>query len=68
VYVGCTQTRDGTLIGAFKDKASGTVINRFEGQTLDGQFKVQKLMEKSAVISWMDGSNPRTIVAGSGGG
>jgi hypothetical protein len=65
-YLGATQTADGKLIGSFKEKASGTVIGRLEGQTLDGQFKVQKLIEKSAVITWMDGSNPRTIFAGGG--
>jgi hypothetical protein len=53
----------GPPLGAFKDKG-GTLIHVSEGQTIDGRYKVLKLTEHSALVSYMDGTNAQTLMKG----
>ena len=45
-----------------KDK-SGAVFQVFEGQIVDGRYRVVKVGLQSVVVAHLDGTNPRTLTA-----
>ena len=47
-----------------KDPASGAVYQGFEGDVVDGRFRVIKIGLQSVVVSYVDGSGQRTIPIG----
>ncbi len=44
--------------------ANGTVFQAFEGDVVDGRYRVIKIGVQSVVVSYVDGSGQRTIPLG----
>ena len=55
---------DGRSRAILKDPASGAVYQGFEGDVVDGRFRVIKIGLQSVVVSYVDGSGQRTIPIG----
>jgi hypothetical protein len=47
-----------------KDPASGALYQAFEGDVVDGRYRVVKVGQQSVVLSYVDGSGLRTISLG----
>jgi hypothetical protein len=48
----------------FRDPANGAVLQGFEGDVLDGRYRVVRVGVQSAVVSYVDGTGTRTIPLG----
>jgi hypothetical protein len=48
------------------DAKGGPVFEAFEGQVVDGRYKLLKVGTSSVVMSYLDGSGQRTITLGGG--
>lgn len=62
---GLTQVQTGgrTLV-TLKDPSSNTVYQAFEGDIVDGRYRVVKVGVQSVVVSYLDGSGIRTLALG----
>jgi hypothetical protein len=47
-----------------KDPATGALFHAFEGDTVDGRYKLVKVGSQSVVVSYVDGSGMRTLGLG----
>jgi hypothetical protein len=47
-----------------KDPQSGGLFHAFEGDVVDGRYKVVKVGDRSVVVSYVDGSGLRTLGLG----
>jgi hypothetical protein len=47
-----------------KDPVSGTLFHAFEGEVVDGRYRVVKVGQQSVVVSYVDGSGSRTVGLG----
>jgi len=54
---------DRTMV-TLKDPASGALYQAFEGEVVDGRYRVVKVGQQSVVLSYVDGSGLRTISLG----
>ena len=52
-----------TLV-TLKDPSSGTLFHAFEGDVVDGRYRVVKVGEQSVVVSYVDGTGLRTLGLG----
>jgi hypothetical protein len=59
--VGLHTVPDGRTLATLKDK-SGAVFQVFEGQIVDGRYRVAKVAVQTVVVTHLDGTNPRTLV------
>ena len=44
-----------------KDPAGNAVFQAFEGDVVDGRYRIVKVGSQSVVVSYVDGSGQRTI-------
>lgn len=56
-------TTDRTM-ATLKDPATGTLFHGFEGDVLDGRYRLVKVGTQSVVVSYVDGSGMRTLGLG----
>jgi hypothetical protein len=54
----------GRLMVTLKDPTSGGLYQAFEGDIVDGRYRVVKVGERSVVLSYVDGSGTRTVGLG----
>jgi hypothetical protein len=54
---------DRTMV-TLKDPATGALFHAFEGDTVDGRYKLVKVGSQSVVVSYLDGSGMRTLGLG----
>jgi hypothetical protein len=58
--VGLHTLPEGRVLVTLKDKG-GAVFQVFEGQIVDGRYRVVKVGVQSVVVAHLDGTNPRTL-------
>jgi hypothetical protein len=58
---GLTTFGDGRVLATLKDPATGALLTAFEGQIIDGRYRLVKVGRESVVVSYLDGSGPRTL-------
>ena len=51
-------------MATLKDPATGALFHAFEGDVVDGRYKVVKVGAQSVVVSYVDGSGLRTLGLG----
>lgn len=51
-------------MATLKDPASGALFHAFEGDIVDGRYRVVKVGEQSVVVSYVDGTGIRTLGLG----
>ena len=56
------------IIALFKDKSGVPRLIHNKGELIDGQYKVIDYSPTSATVSFADGSHPRVLMRGGGGG
>jgi hypothetical protein len=56
--------RNGRTMITLRDPSSGTLFQAFEGDVVDGRYRVVKIGVESAVVSYVDGSGTRTLPLG----
>ncbi len=56
--------RNGRTMITLRDPSSGTLFQAFEGDVVDGRYRVVKIGVESAIVSYVDGSGTRTIPLG----
>ena len=62
---GITVVQDsGRPMVSLKDPVSNAVFQAFEGDIVDGRYRVVKVGGQSVVLSYLDGSGTRTISLG----
>ncbi len=54
----------GRTLVTLKDPASNALFQAFEGDIVDGRYRVVKVGQQSVVLSYVDGSGTRTISLG----
>jgi hypothetical protein len=54
----------GRTMVTLKDPGSGALFQAFEGDTVDGRYRVVKVGTQSVVLSYVDGSGTRTVSLG----
>jgi hypothetical protein len=47
-----------------KDPTSGALLHAFEGDVVDGRYRIVKVGQQSVVVSYLDGSGSRTLGLG----
>lgn len=62
--VGAIKMPDGRIMITLKDPATNTLLQAFEGDVVDGRYRVSKVTIQSAVVSYVDGSGTRTVQVG----
>ncbi len=62
--VGAIRLPDGRMMVTLKDPATNTLFPAFEGDVVDGRYRVSKVTIDSAVLSYVDGSGTRTVRLG----
>lgn len=55
----------GKVMVTLKDPVSGAIFQAFEGDVVDGRYRVVKVGLQSVVLAYPDGSGQRTIALGS---
>lgn len=55
----------GRMMVTLKDPATGAIFQAFEGDVVDGRYRVVKVGLQSVVVSYLDGTSTRTIALGS---
>jgi hypothetical protein len=58
--IGLTDMPDGRRLATLKDPA-GAVFQAYEGQVVDGRYRLLKVALQSAVIAYLDGQGQRTL-------
>jgi hypothetical protein len=56
--------RSGRTMVTLRDPSSGTLFQAFEGDVVDGRYRVVKIGVESAIVSYVDGSGTRTLPLG----
>jgi hypothetical protein len=56
--------RSGRTMITLRDPSSGTLFQAFEGDVVDGRYRVVKVGVESAIVSYVDGSGTRTLPLG----
>jgi hypothetical protein len=56
--------RTGRTMATLRDPASGTLFQVYEGDIVDGRYRVVKVGLQSVVVSYVDGSGARTLPLG----
>ena len=51
-------------MATLKDPTSGALFHAFEGDVVDGRYRVVKVGQQSVVVSYLDGSGSRTLGLG----
>jgi hypothetical protein len=51
-------------MATLKDPASGALFHAFEGDIVDGRYRLVKVGTQSVVVSYVDGSGIRTLGLG----
>jgi hypothetical protein len=54
----------GRVMATLRDPATGAVFQAFEGDIVDGRYRVVKVGVQSVILSYVDGSGSRTIPLG----
>src|SRR5262245_11721169 len=54
----------GRRMVTLKDPGSGALFQAFEGDVVDGRYRVVKVGQQSVVLSYLDGSGQRTVTLG----
>jgi hypothetical protein len=54
----------GKTLATLKDPVSGAVFQAFEGDVIDGRYRIVKVGLQSVIVSYVDGSGSRTIALG----
>jgi hypothetical protein len=54
----------GRTMVTLKDAGSGALFQAFEGDVVDGRYRVVKVGTQSVVLSYVDGSGTRTVTLG----
>jgi hypothetical protein len=62
--VGAVKMPDGRTLVTLKDPATNAVFPAFEGDVVDGRYRVSKVTLDSAVLSYVDGTGTRTVRIG----
>lgn len=62
--VGTMKVPDGRTMATLKDPATNIVFQAFEGEVVDGRYRVSKVSAQSVVVSYVDGSGTRTLRIG----
>ena len=57
-------TSDGRVMVTLKDPVTSTMYQAFEGDIVDGRYRIVKIGLQSVVVSYVDGSGSRTIPLG----
>jgi hypothetical protein len=60
-FLGTMERPDVGRVVALKDPATGAVFQALEGQIVDGRYRVVKIGQTSAVLTYVDGTGQRTI-------
>jgi len=60
-WPGTSRTR-----ATLKDPVSGALFEAFEGEVIDGRYRLVKVGVQSVVVAYLDGSGQRTIPLGGG--
>jgi hypothetical protein len=55
----------GRTMITLKDPGTGALFQAFEGDVVDGRYRVVKVGNQSVVLSYVDGSGARTVTLGS---
>jgi hypothetical protein len=55
---------NGRPMATLKDTATNAVHQVFEGDVVDGRYRIIKIGLQSVVVSYLDGTGQRTIAAG----
>jgi hypothetical protein len=55
---------DGRTMVTLKDPVSGAIFQGFEGEVIDGRYRIVKVGVQSVVVAYLDGSGTRTIALG----
>jgi hypothetical protein len=55
---------DGDFRANFKDKKTGAQFTGKEGDIIDGRYRLIKVLDKQAIVSFLDGSGRRTLHTG----
>jgi hypothetical protein len=62
--VGMTVMPGGRTMVTLRDAASGALLQGFEGDVVDGRYRIVRVGLQSVVVSYVDGSGTRTIPLG----
>lgn len=62
--VGAIRMPDGRTMVTLKDPATNTLFPAFEGDVVDGRYRVSTVTMQSVVLSYVDGSGTRTVRLG----
>ena len=62
--VGAVRMPDGRTLVTLKDPATNALFTAFEGDIVDGRYRISKVTLDSAVVSYVDGTGTRTVRLG----
>jgi hypothetical protein len=62
--VGAVKMPDGRTMITLKDPKTNILFQAFEGDVVDGRYRVTKVTMQSAMLSYVDGSGARTVRLG----
>lgn len=62
--VGTLKMPDGRTMVTLKDPATNSLLQAFEGEVVDGRYRVSKVTMQSVVLAYVDGSGAREVRLG----
>ena len=62
--VGTLKLPDGRTMVTLKDPATNILLQAFEGEVVDGRYRVSKVTMQSVVLAYVDGSGAREVRLG----
>jgi hypothetical protein len=61
--VGLHNLPEGRVLVTLRDPGTNAIFQVFEGQIVDGRYRLVKVGLQSVVVAHLDGTNPRTLTA-----
>jgi hypothetical protein len=59
-----THPQNGRVMVTLKDPSGNAIWQAFEGEIVDGRYRVLKINVQSVVVAYTDGSGQRTLALG----